>query len=112
MAKVKKTKKKNKKKKNSARKESQRCLTSHPPIQVRIFSFILANKSTCSEPTDFSRASNIEILTLFAWFTHFFTVCRSTSGYIEGRSAASDNVTMPQPGTKQITLHVFYLLRT
>jgi hypothetical protein len=51
----KKRKKKKKKKKLSARKESQRCLTSHHPIQVRLFPFSLANKSTCSEPTDFSQ---------------------------------------------------------
>jgi len=80
--------------------KSQRCLTHNLLIQVRIFSFGLANKSTCSDPTDFSRASNTEVVTLFAWFTHFFTVCRSTSEYIEWRSAAQDNVTVPQPGTK------------
>jgi hypothetical protein len=110
--KKKKKKKKNKKKRVSTRKESQRCLNFHLPIQVRIFSFSLANKSTCSEPTGFPMASNIELLTSFAWFTHLFTPCRSTSEYIEWRSAASDNITMPQPGTKQIILHVFYLLRT
>lgn len=101
MTKMKKTdKKKDKKKKVSARKKRQRCLTHNLLIQVRIFSFSFANKSNCSEPTDFSRASNTEVVTLFAWFTHFFTVCRSTSEYIEWRSAASDNVTVPQPGTK------------